>query len=691
MAIDRRLFLKGSGAALGGGALVSGCTSNDIALTAAPVELTAPYDQPFTDIDEWRDEPVRHRYVHGGFEGTDLLFSMYFPPEDEYEGRFFQPLAATSGSENTAPMSMQRAYGIGYATTSGAYLIESNQGAKNMFGGSSEANVAVAQYSRMLAADMYGPHRPFGYVYGGSGGAFKTLSCVENHPGVWDGSVPFVHGSPVAIPYVFTVQAQAMRVLGKKLPAVADALAPGGSGDIYAGLNQEEREALKEVTGMGFPPRAWFNYETIAFGYTGVFTSLIDFIVNGDPEYFDDFWTKPGYLGANPTQSLLDARVQYPTKIASLIMPEEARSLGLPMTMSASQTASGVEFPAALRMDGLPTKDLRGASVVIKSGGAKGAVLYVAGQQGNILMTGFGASSFMALPKLRPGDEVDVDNSVYLASQTYHRHQMQDPEFYIWDQFRDADGQPIYPQRPKGLNESGNRAGDNSSMSGEFHGKMIVMQALMDEAAYPWQADWFKNRIKKAQGMNFDDKYRLYFVDNTMHTTQISKPGDPAPVKEATVISYQGVLQQTVLELTQWVEKGKAPPESTQYSFENGQIIPEATAAKRKGLQPLVTLTANGGEKADVKVGEAVSFSAKIEVAPGTGVVKWAQWDFDGYGKFPVSSEFDEAEAVTVTETYTFDKPGTYFPSLKVASGRAANQTAYACPENLGRVRVVVS
>jgi hypothetical protein len=34
---------------------------------------------------------------------------------------------------------------------------------------------AVATYSRVLAAQMYGPHRPYGYVYGGSGGAFKTL------------------------------------------------------------------------------------------------------------------------------------------------------------------------------------------------------------------------------------------------------------------------------------------------------------------------------------------------------------------------------------------------------------------------------------------------------------------------------------------------------------------------------------
>ena len=48
---------------------------------AGPRGSTDPlYDKPYVDIDEWRDEPVRHRYVHGGFQGTDLRFSIYFPP-----------------------------------------------------------------------------------------------------------------------------------------------------------------------------------------------------------------------------------------------------------------------------------------------------------------------------------------------------------------------------------------------------------------------------------------------------------------------------------------------------------------------------------------------------------------------------------------------------------------------------------
>ncbi len=672
--MDRRIFLL-TGTAAG------------FAMPA--LAQTAQYNEPFTDVDEWRNEPVRHRYVHGGFRGTDLRFSIYFPPKEQYQGRFFQPLAATSGSENAAPMAMFQASGIGFAAASGGYLVESNQGSRDMFGGSYQANAAVAQYSRKLAGEMYGPHRTYGYVYGGSGGAFKTLGCVENTE-VWDGSIPFVHGSPVAIPNCFTIQAHAMRILWDKFPQIVDAIEPGGGGDVFAGLTTEERECLLETMRMGFPLRAWFNRDKIAFGYTGVFTSLVDMIVGGDPTYFTDFWTKPGYLGANPTPSLKAARIQHPTTIAALIMPDEARRLGLPLTMSAGQANSGVAFPAALRLASMPAGNLQGASIMIKSGGAKDAVVYVAGVKGDIAMIGFGAGSFRALPALRAGDQVQVDNSVYLAAQTYHRHQVQTPDFYVWDQFKGKDGKPIYPQRP--ILGAGQAQSGGSTMSGKFHGKMIVVSAMMDEAAYPWQCDWYRGKVQAAQGSAFNDKYRLYYVDNTMHTTQLAAPGDPRPVATTRVISYQGVLQQALRDLAAWVEKGIAPPDSTRYRVVDGQIVVPPAAPVRKGLQPTVAVTANGRARADVKAGQAVTFQGVVQAPPKAGMVVEAEWDFEGDGAYPVKAQVKPAARVTVKTSYVFTKPGTYFPALRVAvdrKGEAGSQ--YARPLNIGRVRVVVS
>jgi hypothetical protein len=660
------------------------------------------YTTPFIDVDEWRDEPVRHRYVHGGFEGTDLRFSLYFPPAERYEGRFFQPLMPISGTEHAATrlLGVMIGSGIEFALASGGFLVESNQGRTVMFPGDDStivgyrASAATARYSRVVAAEMYGAHRPFGYVFGGSGGAYKTLGCFENMMDVWDGAVPFVHGSPMSLPNLFTVQAHAMRVLRDKFPAIVDALEPGGSGDMYAGLNVEEREALAEVTRMGFPPRSWFDVDRIALGYTGVFCSLVDNVVKWDPEYFEDFWTVPGYLGASPTDSLERARVQHKTTISQVVKSSEASELGLPMSMSAMFGDSDEDLPAALRLASLPEGELRGASMTFASGRAAGHVLHISGVVRDFVMTGFGEVHLNAMSAIEAGDEVVIDNAIYLATQTYHRHQVPGPEYSVWDQFRTANG-PMYPQRPALLGYRYARQGAGSVMSGRFAGKMIVIGALMDEAAYVWQADWYRSLVAQALGPRLDDQYRLWFVDHAMHTAPNVMAGDAKPVRTTRVVPYSGVLQQALRDLSAWVELGIAPPASTEYEVVDGQVRVPARAAERRGIQPVVTLTVNGRARADVAVGEPVRFSGVIEVPPGAGVVVGAEWDFEGDGDFPVVEPFEDATLsmalLTVTATYAFSEPGTYFPALRATVHREGDsQSMFARVQNLGRVRVVV-
>ena len=71
--------------------------------------------------------------------------------------------------------------------------------------------------------------------------------------------------------------------------------------------------------------------------------------------------------------------------------------------------------------------------------------MYVVGVQDDVIITGVGEAHFEGLSQLAAGDEVLIDNSVYLAFQTYHRHQVH-PDFQVWDQFT-VGGQPVYPQR----------------------------------------------------------------------------------------------------------------------------------------------------------------------------------------------------------------------------------------------------
>jgi hypothetical protein len=663
------------------------------------------YDKPYFDVDEWRDAPVRHRYVHGGFRETDLRFSFYFPPPERYEGRFFQPLMAVAGTENAAllppMMGAMMADVLPFAFDSGAYLVESNQGRTVMYPGEDatisgyRASAAAARCSRVLAAEMYGSHRPYGYVFGGSGGAYKTMACIENTLGVWDGAVPFVHPSPLSIPNNFTVQAHAMRILWEKFPQIVDALEPGGGGDMYAGLNVEEREALAEVTRMGFPPKAWFAYERIAMGYTGVFGGLVDNIVKLDPTYFEDFWTKPGYLGTEAPASLVQARVQHATRIGKVVMSRDALALGLPLSMSAKFADSEVEVPAALRLESMPNGKLQGATMTVKSGPAAGHSLLIAGAVGDLVMLGFGEAHFQALKEIRAGDEVYLDNSVYLAVQTYHRHQSPGPDFPTWNQFAAA-GAPIYPQRAGNMGPQAALAGTGTLQSGRFAGKMIVVQTLWDEGAFPWHADWYRKKVQRVLGPKIDDHYRLWFVDHAMHVTPWAAPDEPRPVRTTRVLPYVGVLQQALRDLSAWVEHGVAPPESTQYEVVDGQVVVAPTAAQRKGVQPVVTVLANGAERAEVAVGERVEFTAQIEVPPAAGAVVAADWDFEGAGDFPVSTPLDFVDGagaiVTTRASYAFSAPGTYFPALRAASHRQPyGNTRFARAPNLGRVRVVVA
>lgn len=135
------------------------------------------------------------------------------------------------------------------------------------------------------------------------------------------------------------------------------------------------------------------------------------------------------------------------------------------------------------------------------------------------------------------------------------------------------------------------------------------------------------------------------------------------------------------------------PPASTEYQVVDGQIVVPDTARERKSIQAVVTVTANGGSRAEVAVGEDVEFQATVEVPPGTGTIVTAEWDFEGAGDFPHSTEGLDGSAsqLRLSTTYAFAEPGTYFPALRVATHRQGSvDSPFARVLNLGRVRVVV-
>jgi len=661
------------------------------------------FQRPYIDIDELRErEGVQYRYVHGGFEGTELRFSLYFPQKN-YKGRFFHFMAPIPTHEDASQHLKGERDMITFAITHGAYFVESNMGGYNSSNEDIYRNsAAVAEYSRVIAQRLYGEHRPYGYISGGSGGGYKTISCVENTD-VWDGAVPFVIGSPVALPNVFTVRAHALRVLRNKITQIADAMEPGGSGDMYAGLNQEEKEALKEATRMGLPVRAWFWFakrewfvrEYDVFGALPLFIPVMEKV---DPQYFEDFWTVPGYLGADPNSSAVRDRIQHRTVIVETHLIDDDTKIKIESTTGvddAWQRFKNFDITVIqpwIRLESVPEgKDLylTGTNIVFLTGDAAGQKVPLERLEGNkaFISEGFGIEGMLEiLKKVKPGDEVMLDNSNFIALQTYHRHQVPSRDFHVWDQFRNDDGKPIYPQRPFLL---ASHILGNSIQSGCYNGKMIVVASLLDVDALPWQADWYRNKIKEVLGKEESERFRLWYIDNAMH-------GEPdKPGQELYFVSYLGAVYQALLDLSNWVERGIAPPESTNYSVIDGQVFVPLQANERKGIQPVVDLRVNGSKCVVVSVGDSVYFKAEVEVPKGVGKLTSAEWSFEGETGYPIKGEFNyingDYTKATVEGRYVYNKPGTYFAVLRVMANREGDQDdKFTQVMNLDRVRVIV-
>jgi hypothetical protein len=671
---------------------------------AAPAE-DPMFKEPYVDIDEWRSAPVRHRYVHGGFKGTSTRFSLYLPPKEQFQGRFFQYVTPVPDSENLSQTVQAGDDNIGFAAASGAYFIETNGGGTAATAGPAfmadpaigayRANAAVAQYSRKIASEMYGAKRIYGYIYGGSGGAYRTFGSIENTT-VWDGAVPFVAGSPMASPNNFSIRMHAMRILKDKFPPIVDAMDAGGSGDPYARLNAEESAALREATRMGFPPESWFGYTTMG---VHAFTAIYQGMVMADPTYFEDFWTKPGYLGFDNPASFVKARLQFPTTIKRALAASDLETRGLTPKRLLGQPRDEGRGTADLAWKALvndgsartlafeladtpPDVNFIGGDLYILSGDAKGKRIALLGLNGKVAT--LGVVDMATVAKLKPGDAVRVDNSNFLAAQTYHRHQVPDARYYTYDQFRNADGTPIYPQRRMLLGPLFTRGAAGTVPTGKFNGKVILVESMLDREAFAWNADWYARRFDEHFGKDAPNRYRIWYTDRALHGYNEDKDA------RTRVVSYLPVLQQALRDVSAWVEKGTPPPANSGYRIDDGQVELAATAAKRQGIQPVVNFATS---RVLAKVGQPVRLTASVQVPPATGKIVAAAWDFDGSGNFAEKARLPARPRakLSLTATPRFDKAGTHFVTIRVESERDGDTASrYARIPNLARMRVVV-
>ncbi len=675
------------------------------------------YRDLYVDVRETRERSLDSGtvipclYVHGGFREKGVKFSWCIPEKESFKGRFYQYMSPFPGPDEE--MASLRKDGeddeIAFCLKNGAGFVESNMGSAHAFGSKPDATIlwkssaAVAEGFRKFVMDLYGCPRPFGYVYGGSGGGYKSIACIEN-TSAWDGAVPFVIGSPVSLPNTIALHVQGQRTLRRVFGKIVDALDAGGSGDMYQGLNEDERFMLKEITAMGFPPRAWF-LEAEGMISDGSISVLSPLIQTGDASYFHDFWTLPGYLGSDPQSSAVKDRLVMQAKIKKVHFPDEPQS-------SADEYENGVDTAWKKQLSegsGIwveldrevvtETGYTSGTVMEILSGKARGQKISIQEIHGNAAVLG-SSSGISDLPSLMkticPGDEVRLDNSDYIAIQSYYRHQVpSDPAFHAWDQFRDEKGETTLPQRPNVIGYS--LCGTGTVQEGTIQGKTIVIQCLMDESTCPWCGDWYRGKVIEEQGSEKD--FRLYYMDRCMH-------GNVSWLENNMITNYMGALHQALLDLSDWVEKGIEPLPGSQYQLQEGQIVLPENAADRRGLQCVPILLANGSTCARVKVGETVHFTAKAQVPAGAGSITAMDYAFTSDNSlslvkhpitaFPYKGTFTtgmEGETA-VGELYfshAYEEPGTYFASVRVASNRTGDpDEPFTQIKNIARVRVIV-
>jgi hypothetical protein len=628
------------------------------------------FQDVYIDVDEQRSTTdtsknitVSYRYVHGGFTDTNARFAFYFPAAGEYQGRFFESTYPTVAVEGASPRE------IAFAISNGAYVVSSNNAggvAVAQATGGYRVNASSAKVSRMVAALIYGEDAPVrGYIYGASGGSLQTIGAAENTVGIWDGALPIVSAPPNAIPSFQSVQVLALRVLHDKLPAIVDAQEPGGSGDPYATLDAEERAILTEATKLGMPLGGWWQWQTMksAFGVTVPAVTAID------AAYVNDFWNKPGYAGFDDP-SLEPLRTQLDTSIASV-------------------------GDGTVTLQDTPTGYLAYADLVIKSGAASGETIIAVSIAGNVVTFPRDADPGL-VAALAAGDQVHIDNSLWIALEYYQRHQVPSPDQYGWNQYRDTNGSPIYLQRPILVGEILTQV-FGGRPSGRFHGKMIMLSSTLDVQAFPWGGDWHFKQAQAVLGDKVDETFRHWYMDNADHEPPATTEG------YAHNVLYEPEVQQALLDLDAWVADGVSPAKSSSYTVtDDNQIVLADTADERGGVQPVVTLAVSAAEqcdttgdalRADIALGSPVSFSMSAAVPPGAGEIVKVEWDFESTGEFPEASEFDgPSPEVQLCTKHTYTEPGTHFAVVRVTAHREGDADAkYRLIQNLARVRVVVN
>ncbi len=450
--------------------------------------------------------PVRHRYVHGGFAGTEPGSRSTSPPRT-VPGPVLPAHHAGAGQREPRPADRRRAeqdrlLGRAAARTSSRPTAAARM-PRPVLGHRPDHRRLPRQRRRrpVLAgrrAAMYGEHRPYGYAYGGSGGGVPHHRRRRRTPTA--SGTASSRTSPAARWRSRTCSPSACTPSGSCATASPRSSTPSKPAATRhpLDLTDEERDALAEVTRMGFPPRSWFGCRTMGMHafpvlYPGVHGRR----------------SRPTSRtsGPSPAISARDAGgVRAPRPRSAAPRPSPSSSTEAPPSATTS-SAGGVDESFLHTASTAPRSSRRVRLAERREGGCSGRELLVRSGRGRghassgcsgvdgdvaVLEPGPGRAPRGARgPATRSSSTTAASSPPRPTTAT----RCPDAEYAVWDQFRDADGSPLLPAAPAAARAAVRAAAAGTVQTGRISGKMIVVASLLDREAFPWQADWYRARV----------------------------------------------------------------------------------------------------------------------------------------------------------------------------------------------------
>lgn len=551
-------------------------------------------------------------------------------------------------------------------------------------------SAAATKIAADMVRKMYGlTGKIYGYYWGCSGGGQMAQAAAEGQTGVWAGVIvicPATRGNPahafqwqghfaLALSEAKRARLMSLRMVGNGVNAL-DGLTDAEKILLYAELDEEEKSVLNELLAAGYPLNELNSFLMLS-PITG--TNEIFYL---DPTYEDDFWSKPGYAGSNPPSYLSAAKMD-----------------GFATITAVNRDAMGAITSVQLDRTSIPPVPSAAASPI----GTTGQRFYVYAPDGRTRLVdpgrrseAYGAlsgtidrqtgllklsanNSQVLLDAVTKGGKIRVTNRFLLAAYFYPRHTIV-PGYYQYDQYRNADGTPKYPQRPFSVADLSTMRSVAGVLSlGNIKTKVMLFQNLSDFLAFPSWVAGYANTIEQKLGKaKADQMLRVYYQERGGHSN-------------GGIVG--GIFNQALIDMMAWAEKGVAPKPSSQWAFELPltQVILSPDAAVRKGLQPVVNVTVNGNDHAKVDVNQPVNLVARLEMPPATGKIVQYDWTYGTATDATILSK--PMQKVDVTRTVSFTAPGNYIIRL-TANGQRDGLVApddQTLAQNYQEVRVIVN